>query len=160
MNINLDGLDDSSKIWIYQSSRLLSDSESTATQIALDQFASTWVAHNRQLKAKAQLVESRFIILAVDETLAGASGCSIDASVHFLKKLQDQLQIDLFDRMRFAYRDLEGNIQSVDRESFSDLYAKGAITDVTMVVDTLIQTKKDLPHILKPLKESWHSRMV
>lgn len=160
MNINLDGLDDSSKVWIYQSNRILSEAESLATQRALDQFASTWVAHNRQLKAKAQLVEGRFIILAVDETMAGATGCSIDASVHFLKKLQEQLQIELFDRMRFAYRDTEGNIQSADRVSFSNLYAKGVITDSTLVVDTLVKTKKDLPHILKPLKESWHIRMV
>ena len=160
MNINLEGLDDSSKVWIYQSNRPLTEEESLATQVALDRFAANWVAHSRQLKAKARLVEDRFIILAVDETMAGASGCSIDASVHFLKNLQNQLQVDLFDRMRFAYKDENGNIQSTDRASFVNLYAIGTISDSTLVVDTLVKTKKDLSTILKPLKESWHSRMV
>ena len=160
MDVNLEGLDDHSKIWIYQSNRKLTQEESIATQVALNRFAANWVAHNQQLKAKALLVEDQFIILAVDETLAGASGCSIDSSVHFLKDLQSQLGVDLFDRMRFAYKDIDGQIQSADRQSFSDLYTSGAITDDTLVIDTLIKTKGDLSSILKPLKDSWHSRMV
>jgi len=160
MNINLEGLAPNSKIWIYQANRALSHDESISTQVALDQFAGNWVAHNRQLKAKAVLVENRFIILAVDESLAGASGCSIDASVHFLKTLQNQLGIDLFDRMRFAFKNENGELQSVTRSEFSSLYASGEISDETIVVDTLIKTKGELSALLKPLKESWHIRMV
>ena len=84
----------------------------------------------------------------------------VTVPVHFLKNLQNQLQVDLFDRMRFAYKDENGNIQSTDRASFANLYAIGTISDSTLVVDTLVKTKKDLSTILKPLKESWHSRMV
>ncbi len=160
MNITLDGFDDSSKIWIYLSSRRLNQDESISTQIALDDFASRWVAHSQQLKAYAQLVDNQFIILAVDESQVGASGCSIDSSVHFLKNLQNQLGVDLFDRMRFAYQTDQGQITCTDRQSFSDLYASGAIDDTTLVVDTLVKTKGGLPSILKPLKDSWHSRMV
>lgn len=160
MNINLEGMADQSKIWIYQSNRPLTQDEAIPTQIALDQFAANWVAHNQQLKAMAILVEQRFIILAVDETLAGASGCSIDSSVHFLKKLQQHLGIDLFDRMRFAYIDVEGKLQSADRTEFAQLYEVGTITDDTSVVDTLVKTKGALSSFIKPLKDSWHRQMV
>lgn len=159
MNIDLTGFDDSSKIWIYQANRKLTPAESKFTKEALSEFASKWVAHNIQLKAQALLVEDQFIILAVDETLAGASGCSIDSSVHFLKSLQSQIGVDLFDRMRFAYQDQTG-IMTADRATFSQLYADGTIDDDTIVIDTLVKTKGDLPHLLKPLKSSWHARMV
>ena len=159
MNIDLKGLDDSSKVWIYQSNRKLTSEESQYTRETLTSFAARWTAHNMQLKAKAVLLEDQFIILAVDETLAGASGCSIDASVHFLKSLQDHLGVDLFDRMRFAYLD-QGTIRTADRISFAQLYATGVISDETEVIDTLVKSKGDLANLIKPLKESWHARMV
>jgi len=159
MNIDLTGLDDSSKVWIYQSNRKLNAEESLYTIDALNAFASKWTAHSMQLKAKAVLVADQFIILAVDQTLAGASGCSIDASVHFLKSLQSHLGIDLFDRMQFAYLD-QAEIKTADRETFAKLYADGLISGDTEVVDTLVKTKKDLSRLIKPLKESWHARMV
>lgn len=159
MNIDLKGFDDGSKIWIYQSNRKLTPEESKFTKDALAEFASKWVAHNVQLKAQALLLEDQFILLAVDETLAGASGCSIDSSVHFLKSLQSHIGVDLFDRMRFAYKDPSG-IMTADRATFAQLYADGAIDDDTIVVDTLIKTKGDLSQLLKPLKSSWHARMV
>jgi len=159
MKIDLEGLDDSSKIWIYQSNRKLTPEESQYTREALTSFAAQWTAHNMQLRSKAILIENQFIVLAVDETLAGASGCSIDASVHFLKTLQSHLGVDLFDRMRFAYLS-DGAVLTADRLAFAQLYADGTISDDTKVVDTLVKTKKDLSQLIKPLKESWHARMV
>jgi len=43
----------------------------------------SWTAHNNQLKAKGEIRYNRFLILIVDESQAGASGCSIDKSVPF-----------------------------------------------------------------------------
>lgn len=67
-----------SRVWIYQSDRKLTDPEVGKIQQELDDFTIGWTAHNNQLKARAEIRYNRFLILIVDESQAGASGCSID----------------------------------------------------------------------------------
>src|SRR5476649_3050231 len=96
---------ENSRVWVYQSDKKLSDQEVQQIQAQLDSFTTGWTAHNSQLKAKAEIRYNRFLILVVDESQAGASGCSIDKSVHFMKELEQQFNINLFDRFNLAYRD-------------------------------------------------------
>ena len=49
--------------------------------------------------AKGAVLFDRFIIFAVDEQKVGASGCSIDSSVHFVKALGKELEVNFFDRL-------------------------------------------------------------
>src|ERR1700743_1173169 len=105
---------ENSRVWVYQSDKKLSGVEVEQIQKELDAFAINWTAHNHQLKAKAEVRYNRFLILIVDETQAGASGCSIDKSANFMKALEQEFGISLFDRFNFAYRDGE-NILSAPR---------------------------------------------
>src|SRR6202000_155504 len=98
---------ENSRVWIYQADRKLTDAEATEIQQYLSQFAQQWTAHNHQLKAKGEVRYNRFLILVVDETQAGASGCSIDKSVHFMQEIEKRFGINLFDRFNLAYRDGE-----------------------------------------------------
>jgi len=155
-----DAMPDNSKVWIYQSNRPFTEEELIKLQPILAQFANQWVSHNRQLKSFGQVFHNQFVVLMVDETQAGASGCSIDSSVHFMKKIEDDFQVNLFDRMRFTFKDGD-QIKTASRDEFSKLYAAGTINDETMVFDTLVKTKKDFQEALtKRLGESWHKRMV
>jgi hypothetical protein len=43
-----------------------------------------WAAHGTSLVSSYQLKYNRFIILAVDQDVQSATGCSIDASVEFI----------------------------------------------------------------------------
>lgn len=157
---HISALSPDSRVWVYQSDRPFTAAEVAEVENALQAFARQWVSHNRQLRAAAGIMHDRFVILAVDESQAGASGCSIDASVHFLKQLQAALGVELFDRMRFSYRDGE-QVVTVARDEFARRYAAGEITDNTPVYDTLVKTTGELQHRFeKPLHASWHSRMV
>src|SRR5580698_9087632 len=98
---------ENSKVRIYQSTRELNADEMARITSILNDFTTGWTAHNNQLKAKAEVRYNRFIILVVDETQAGASGCSIDKSVNFMKLVEQQFGINLFDRFNLAYRDGE-----------------------------------------------------
>lgn len=112
------------------------------------------------MSAGAAILHERFVVLGVDESRAGASGCSIDSSVNYLKKLGAQYQRDLFDRMRFSY-ELDGQVFTVSREEFVTLYQNGDINDETIVFDPLVKTVAELQtNFRKPLKESWHVRFV
>src|SRR6202012_214935 len=96
-----------SRVWIYQSDKELYDEQAKQLLNQLNDFTAEWTAHNHQLKAKAEVRYNRFLILIVDERQAGASGCVIDKSVNFMKRLEQQFGINLFDRFNLAYRDGE-----------------------------------------------------
>ncbi len=154
------GLNDQSRVWIYQSNRPFSQEEVTEIKEKIQNFAQSWVSHNRALKAHGDVYHNRFIVLMVDETQAGASGCSIDSSVRFLQQLQAAYGIDLFDRMNFSF-EKDGEVHTVSRAEFQELFQNGKINAQTPVFDTLVKTKADFDQAFKkPLSESWHQRMV
>ncbi len=155
-----DLLPEDTRVWIYQAHRSFSEAEVNELRAALEGFTTQWVSHNQQLRAFGEVFHNQFIVLMVDESQAGASGCSIDKSVYFIKKIENAFQVNLFDRMTFTYKD--GNsIKSAHRDEFSGLFNEGKITDETMVFDNLVKTKKDFDEAwIKPLGKSWHKRMV
>lgn len=156
----LDTLSNTTRLWVYQANKPFPAEAVPEIRSNLQAFARQWVSHNRQLKADADVLHDRFVILMVDESQADASGCSIDSSVRFLKQLQAQYGVDLFDRMYFSYQK-EGEVHTISREDFARQYANGVIDDNTLVFDTLVESKAAFDAgWLKPLRESWHARLV
>lgn len=148
-----------SRVWIYQADKQLSDEQAEQLLDQLNNFAAEWTAHNHQLKAKAEIRYNRFLILIVDESQAGASGCSIDKSVNFMKKLEQQFGINLFDRFNFAYRDGE-NVLSLPRHDFEGLLKEGKINKQTIVFNNLVQNLTELENNWEvPFKDSWHVQL-
>lgn len=150
-----------SRVWVYTSNRVLTADESAFAQKNLDDFCQRWTAHNQALQARAEVFENQFIIFLVDETKAGASGCSIDKSVHFLEQLGMEINADFFERMRFAWVDDQGAMRFANRPEFVALVRQGSIDNETLVADTLVQTKQKLEeNWLVPFGKSWHKRLV
>jgi len=155
-----DNLSPQSRVWIYQSNRPLSEEETNALNIELADFAASWTSHNQQLHSFAKVYHQHFIVLMVDETQAGASGCSIDKSVHFIQRLQQKHNLNLMDRMCFAYR-AGTDIKLASAAEFNALFAAGEINKDSQVFDNLIKTKADLEtEWEKKLADSWHMRFV
>jgi hypothetical protein len=150
---------ENSRVWVYQSDKKLSDKEVEVIKTELDEFAVKWTAHNHQLKAKAEIRYNRFLILIVDESQAGASGCSIDTSVRFIKQIEAEHHINLLDRFNLAYR--EGSeVLSARRNDFEELIKNGKINTETIVFNNLVQTLEELQTKWEvPFKESWHSQL-
>jgi len=145
---------------VYTTNRPLTDAEVFSAQQALDAFTRQWTAHNQALLAKAEVFQNQFVILMVDETRAGASGCSIDKSVHFLEGLGQEIGVDFFERMRFAWVE-NAEMRFADRAEFAAQVGSGRVSDETLVVNTLAQTKRDLEEKwLLPFGKSWHRRLV
>lgn len=157
---DLIALDDNARVWVYHASSPIPEEHIEDVKGYIHQFVGSWVSHNRALKAYGNIFHNRLLCLFVDETQAGASGCSIDSSVHFLKKLGEHYNLDFFNRMLFSYVK-EDEVFTVDRTKLKALYQSGEITDETLFFDTLVKTKKQfIDQWLVPLGESWHKRMV
>ncbi|MFM2268315.1 MAG: hypothetical protein RL757_1756 [Bacteroidota bacterium] len=156
-----EALPDTSRVWVYQSSRPFSERETAVLNSQLAAFARQWTAHNHALQAQAQVVRQQFVVLAVDESQAGASGCSIDKSVHFLESLEQQFGVSLFDRLRLAYLDASGEVVFCSKTDFLTEYTGGGVSDVTFVFDNMVSSLGELRSAwLKPLRESWHWRFL
>ena len=170
----LESLPDSARVWIYQSSRPFTESEITVIRSQINGFVGEWTAHSQQLTAVGDVLFEHFIVLAVDEKQAGASGCSIDKSVYFIKSIENQYDTQLFERMNFAYLD-DGEVRVVSSSEFSKRYTvrkdsygegynpeiSGRLSDDTLVFDNLVQSIGDMKKgWVKPLANSWHKRFV
>jgi hypothetical protein len=150
---------ENSRVWVYQSDRKLTDNEAQQIQEQLNDFTTGWTAHNHQLKARGEVRYNRFLILTVDESQAGASGCSIDKSVHFIKHIAEQFNINLLDRFNLAYR--EGNeVLSAPRHDFEHMLKQGSINTNTIVFNNMVQNLKELQTKWEvPFKDSWHIQL-
>ncbi len=148
-----------SKVWIYQSNRAFTAEELSFLHQKLVVFTDSWTAHNQQLKAGYEIRYNRFIILIVDETQAGVSGCSIDKSIHLMKEIEQELNINLFDRFQIAWKDGD-EIKAEAKNSFEKLISEGFINNDTIVFNNLINSFDMLNTSWEvPLKDSWHARV-
>lgn len=146
-------------MWIYQSDRILTNEEETIIQKMLNEFTSEWQAHGHALAALGEVLHHQFIVLSVDEQVAGTTGCSIDKSVNLMKEIEQKFGINLFDRFRIAYRQ-DQDIINCSREEFEELIQNGKVTARTPVFNNLISTRKELYSNWEiPLSQSWHARV-
>ncbi len=149
-----------SKVWIYQSSRPFNESEIVELNNKLKHFTVQWTAHNKQLLASGNVMYDRFIVLMVDESHTMASGCSIDTSVHFIKQMEQDYAIDLFNRT-IVNLEINGLLQTISLEELSAKFKSGEINASTMVFDPLVQQKRDFDKGFKiPLAESWMMNLI
>lgn len=156
----LERLPNSARVWIYQSTRPFTEMEIEVLRSQINGFVGVWTAHSHQLAAAGDVLFERFIVLAVDENQAGASGCSIDKSVNFIKGIENQYVTQLFERMNFAYLE-DGEVVVVPSSEFSRLHTEGVLSENTLVFDNLVQSIGDMKtQWIKPVKSSWHKRFV
>jgi hypothetical protein len=100
-------LHDHSRLWVYQSNRAFDANEREEINNLLGTFVSQWAAHGSQLSAAYDLPYDQFIVLAVDERQAMASGCSIDSSVNLIRQIEVKYGLTLLDRSLVAFLDKE-----------------------------------------------------
>jgi len=152
-------ISENSRVWVYQSDRPFTIEEEQAIQKILHSFTTEWQAHGHALAALAEIYHHQFIVLSVDEQIAGATGCSIDKSVHLMQEIEFKFKINLFDRFRMAYRSGD-DIINCSRDEFEDRIKNGIVNGQTLVFNNLISRRKELETSWNiPLAESWHAKV-
>jgi len=149
-----------SRIWIYQADRPFSHEEEKVISNSLLSFCSQWEAHGNSLQTSFKVEYHQFVILVVDESSAGASGCSIDGSVRVLKELGNQLTIDFFDRTKVAF--LKNNkIQSYSLNQLKSLFESGELTASSQTFNNLVINKAEWEINWKtPVEKSWLTKYL
>ena len=160
MLTDFSSLPDDSRIWIYQSNRKLSDDEVTSISSKTQIFLEKWTAHGSDLEAGFEIKYNRFIILGLNQANASASGCSIDASVHFIQTIEKEFSVDLLDKMNVTYYN-GAHIAHKSLADFRKMAKAKSVSPNTVVFNNLVNTKSEyLENWEVPAKESWHSRFL
>ena len=158
MLIPFENLPEESKIWIYQSNRKFSDEEFTAIETDLKSFLENWAAHGTSLEASYLLKYNRFIILAVNQEVQMATGCSIDSSVQFIQTLEKKYDVDLLDKMNVTFK-LGEHVAHKTLIDFKKMAKDKAVTENTIVFNNLVNSIEEFNESWEvPAMDSWHSR--
>ncbi len=158
MLIPFDQLPAHTRVWVYQAPQALPASSQEEILQRIERFINTWDSHGKPLKGSATILHNHFLIIGVDEGFNQASGCSIDKSVHFLKELGEELQLDFFDRTRVAFL-TEGRIQLEPISNIKPKIGAGEIQRHTLVFNNLVSTVEQLQQEWQiPAERSWVGR--
>lgn len=159
--VPFESLPDSARVWVFGSERPIHDEDAAPLLHEVDAFLEQWKAHGAPLAASRDWREHRFLTIAVDESSAGASGCSIDGLFRVLKRLEPAVRSSLTGRGMVFYRDAAGGVSSASRDLFGELAASGAVGSGTRVFDTAVTTLAEWRERFETdLERSWHAKLI
>lgn len=151
---------DTSRVWIFQCSRLFFLSEALQIEEILEQFVTSWKSHGAEVKGYANLFFGQFIVLMADESIAGVSGCSTDSSVHVIKEIEKQFKVTLFDRQTLAFI-IKDKVQLLPLSQLSYAAENKFIDANTIYFNNTVTTKKELMEAwLITVKDSWLAKRI
>ncbi|MEF3078998.1 ABC transporter ATPase [Winogradskyella poriferorum] len=160
MLVDFDTLPEESRVWIYQANRSFSEEEIKELTSKLEVFIEAWTAHGKDLQAGFKIVYKRFIVIALNQNLNLATGCSIDASVHFIQELEKDYNVDLMDKMNVSFKQGEF-IAYKPLMDFKKMAKNNSVSKNTIVFNNLVTNIAEFKENWEvPASESWHSRFI
>ncbi|WP_425077516.1 ABC transporter ATPase [Psychroserpens sp. S379A] len=160
MLVNFNTLPEESRVWIYQANRSFTEQELSEIEEKLNTFIGNWTAHGSDLQAGFTIKYKRFIVIGLNQNLNKATGCSIDASVHFIQQLEKDYNVDLMDKMNVSYKQGE-YIAYKSLLDFKKMAKDKAVSKNTIVFNNMVTNVAEFNENWEvPASESWHSRFL
>lgn len=155
MIINFEELPQDARLWIFQSDRPITADEVYKIQAQVHAFLTQWASHGKDLNAGFEVKHQYFLLLALDEKQAAASGCSIDAFVNFLNQMGMALQIDFFQRTNLAFWQ-NNQVELYPLQNIKTLLLSGELSSEARYFDNSITELRHLnaKWIVKP-QDTW-----
>lgn len=129
-------LPDAARVWVFGSDKPLSEDGTKCLLSGVDAHLEDWKAHGAPLTVGREWRDGRFLVVAVDQSTAGASGCSIDGLFRVLQQLEREVDASLVVGGRVFYRGGHGEVQTASRADIAGLAQSGVISKDTVVFDT------------------------
>lgn len=160
MLVDFNSLPEHSRVWIYQCNRSFNSIEAESIESKLIDFISTWEAHGKPLSASYDFPYNRFVILALDQSINEASGCSIDTSVRFIQSLEKEYDVNLMDKMNVSFKQGEF-VAYKSLTEFRKMVKQKAVSKNTIVFNNLVTNIHEYKANWEvPAKDSWHNRFI
>lgn len=133
-----------SRVWLYPSNRAMTDLERWKIDSLCLDFVQKWAAHGNKLWAGAKTITPYFLVFVVNDALTPPSGCSIDASVRFVKQLGQEMELDFFQRLNIVIEN-NGNLEQHNYHVLGELLSQNPNLSI---YDPLVES-------LAQLRDSW-----
>ena len=160
MLVDFNTLPEESRVWIYQANRSFTEEELTGIKEKLNTFIENWTAHGSDLQSGYTIEYKRFIVIALNQNISSATGCSIDASVHFIQQLEKEYNVDLMDKMNVSYKQGE-YVAHKTLLDFKKMAKDKAVSKNTIVFNNLVNNIAEFKENWEvPASESWHNRFL
>lgn len=160
MLVDFNELPETSRVWIYQANRSFSQEELEEITGKLNEFIAQWTAHGADLKAGFEIKYKRFITIALDQGTNAATGCSIDASVHFIQEMEKAYNVDLLDKMNVSFKQGEF-VAYKTLTDFRKMAKNKSVSPNTVVFNNLVTNIAEYRSEWEvPAKDSWHNRFL
>ena len=154
MLVDFNTTDDQSRIWIYAAEQKLTNEQEKHILKSISDHLNNWEAHKVPLTAGVTILEDHFIVVALDESENGASGCSIDTLQKLIQNLEKELSVSLLNRLNVFCR-IDDKIHCIPTTKLADNANKE-----TLFYDLTIQKKSELSNWLKPIEEGWCATII
>jgi hypothetical protein len=159
--VPFEALPDDARVWVFAAADPLTGDAASRVLAEVDRFLDRWAAHGVPLRCARDWRDDRFLAIGVDQSVEGASGCSIDGLFRSLRGLEPAIGTTLLGGGRVYWRAADGRVACSDREDFPARAAAGAVTDGSPVFDTSVTTAGDWrARFERPLRESWHAALL
>ena len=155
MYLEFDQMPENARIWIYQSTRKFSEEEIELIENKLRKFCESWNTHGTLMPTSFAVKDSQVVMLAVDESQLGASGCSIDSSVRILAEIEAQIGVNLIDQGKVSVKNPNQEITVLPALGLKSSLQENHISPDYLVINPRISTKKELESLWIPISESW-----
>jgi len=157
--VSFESLPKNSRIWIFPSSEEIDFRTKIKIRERLVKFISDWTSHNKNIQASFELPYNRFIVIALNQNLQNASGCSIDSLMNLIQIFEKEFNLILLDRMNVLYRDKTKKIKYLTLKDFIVKVKSKSINSKTVVFNNLVINKEEYMKSWEvPALNSWHSR--
>ena len=159
--VPLDTLPDDARTWVFAATPALEAGAATRLLAEVDDHLARWQAHGEPLTVARGWSDDRFLLIAVDQRTANASGCSIDGLFRKLRDAEGRLGVSLVAGGRVFWRDAGGAVQGGARDAFVAAAIAGGVTADTPVFDTTVGTLGAWrAGFTKRAADSWHGQLV
>lgn len=158
MYVEFSEMSEDSRVWVYQAARQFTEEEKELIASKLSVFCDGWNTHGNLMPTSFQIFDNQILVLAVDESGLGASGCSIDSSVRALRELEREIENNITDQGKVTFKSNTGEITVVSALGIKSKVTSGEIGSQTLVINPQVQNKKDLESMWISAGKSWMNR--
>ncbi|MBP8823895.1 MAG: hypothetical protein KBH07_09635 [Flavobacteriales bacterium] len=148
------------RVWVYKSATRFTPEQRAVLLERGKAFTAAWNSHGEAVPVAFDVLHDHFVVIAADLLDMTICGGAIDGSVQFIKKLENELGLQLTDRM-VVHFERNGTIQACRVQEVETLLKSAELGADTPVFDDLVATKADLDTRFRtPLRNTWMARYL
>jgi len=158
MEVHFNLLPDQSKVWMYQSKEEFTDDQQQVIYQLAEVFLNQWESHKIPVQGSIDILDNQFIRVAAFTDEPSMCGRAQDAQVRLMKELEQELNIDLTNRMLLAF-EIDGTTKVYHLNDLDSAIKNNELSAGSTFYNNLIQSKTEYNQNWKEeASKTWLSR--